>query len=61
MRKTKKNNHRDKRRQALRENYYDRYWKWHKSAPPIWRIFAWLRWKSEEPKPPKWLREQWME
>lgn len=53
-----KNNRRAKRRLALRINYYDRRQKWRAREPDWWRIFAWIRWKSEEPKKPKWLREE---
>lgn len=53
-----KNNKRAKRRIALRANYYDRRSQWYKRQPSRWRIFAWLRWKSEEPKKPKWLQEE---
>lgn len=58
MRKTKKNNYRDRRRAVLASNYRERWWKWARSEPPMWRIFEWIRWKSEEPKKPKWLKEQ---
>lgn len=54
----KKNNYRDKRRVALKYNYLDRWWKWKHKEPPMWRIFAWIRWKSEEPQKPKWLKEE---
>ena len=53
-----KNNKRAKRRLALKANYYDRRRKWRDRKPAWWRIFAWIRWKSEEPKKPKWLREE---
>ena len=49
---------RAKRRIALRENYNDRYWNWRKREPAWWRIFARIRWRSEEPKKPKWLQEE---
>ena len=49
---------REKRRIALRANYYDRRQKWRSRKPAWWRIFARIRWKSEEPKKPKWLKEQ---
>ena len=60
MRKAKKNNHRDKRRAVLARNYYNRYWNWYRREPPKWRIFVWIRWRSEEPRKPKWLEEQKM-
>lgn len=53
-----KNNKRAKRRRALRLNYYDRRDAWLEREPAGWRIFAWLRWLSEEPKKPKWLQEE---
>ena len=52
---------RKKRRLILRENYYYRRRKWRHREPPRWRIFAWIRWKSEEPKKPKWLLESEIE
>lgn len=55
---SKKNNKRAKRRIALRANYYDRRQKWHNRKPAWWRIIARIRWKSEEPYKPKWLREE---
>lgn len=58
MKRPKKNNHRYKRRIALTANYWNRHSKWRDNEPSMLRIFAWLRWKSEEPKKPKWLKEQ---
>lgn len=57
MRKTKKNNYRDRRRAVLASNYRTRWWEWAYREPPMWRIFAWIRWRSEEPEKPKWLKE----
>ena len=54
-----KNNYRYKRRIALMYNFWYRRRRWKDREPPRWRILAWIRWKSEEPKPPKWLKEQW--
>lgn len=57
MRKTKKNNYRDQRRNVLASNFNRRWWEWAHREPPMWRIFAWIRWRSEEPQKPKWLKE----
>ena len=54
----KKNNHRNKRRVALKANYYYRHRQWLEREPAWWRIFEWIRWKSEKPKKPKWLQEE---
>lgn len=56
----KKNNYRQKRRIVLRANYYDRLRKWRDRKPPVWKWLAYIRWKSERPKEPKWMKEERM-
>lgn len=47
----------DKRKAALAMQYSRARSNWREREPSRWRIFAWLKWKSECPKKPKWLDE----
>ena len=44
-----------KRRYNMRLQYIAEYDKWLDREPPMWRVFAWHRWKSERPV---WKEEQ---
>ncbi|MBQ2641332.1 MAG: hypothetical protein IJG15_04970 [Lachnospiraceae bacterium] len=38
-----------KRRYNLRLQYIAEFCKWQDREPPMWRVFAWNRWKKERP------------
>lgn len=52
-RRSQKRKLRDKKHQRAYEIYWEAYCKWKRREPPMWRIFAWFRWASEEPRKPK--------
>ena len=39
-----------KKRYNLRLQYIAEFGKWQDREPPMWKIFAWHRWKAERPK-----------
>lgn len=43
----------DSRQKKAFELYWRLYRKWEEREPSRWRIFAWLKWKSECPVKPK--------
>lgn len=38
-----------KKRYNLRLQYISEHTKWLDREPPMWRVFAWRRWKRERP------------
>lgn len=51
--KSQKRKLKDKRRYELVMQYRQAYYKWAAREPSRWRIFAWLKWRSERPYRPK--------
>ena len=47
----------DRHRYELAQQYWSRYAEWANREPSMWRIVAWVKWKSERPYMPKWVKE----
>ena len=52
-RKSKRRKLNNKHLENAWRRYNKAYGKWSRREPPIWRIFAWLRWRHERPYKPK--------
>ena len=52
-RRSQKRKLRDKKHLRAYKIYSKAYCEWKRREPPVWRIFTWLRWKSERPYKPK--------
>ena len=38
-------------RQNLRLTFIAAFYRWLAEEPPMWRVFAWRRWKRQRPEP----------
>ena len=55
--RSKQRKARNVNRYKLARMYWSRYSAWANREPSRWRIFAWLKWRREQPYMPKWLDE----
>lgn len=55
--KSKRQKLHDQYRYRLAQQYWRRYAVWANREPSMWRIVAWIKWKSERPYMPKWVEE----